>query len=77
MTLTRDDALMPNLEPGHHAYRIEQGERLRGVVASGTSSQGRRWWAYRIHPSRSRRWVPVAVATTRSEAVRALCEGRP
>lgn len=74
----KDDTLAPFLEPGHHAYRIEDGQgRTRGIVASGPTSQGRGWWAYRPMPSRVVPWTVASFASTRQAAADRLVRGRP
>jgi hypothetical protein len=76
MTLVRDDSLGFNLEPGCHSYRVTRGERLEGAVVAASTSRGRQWVAFRVHPNRRQRWVVVAWAKTAKAAAAAL-GGRP
>lgn len=71
-TMRRADALVPTLEPGHAAYVIEVDGEPVGIVASGSSSRGRVWFAARPWPLRSAPWGPSVTAATRGGAVERL-----
>lgn len=75
----RDDGAVPSLQPGHHAYRIENDRgHLLGIVASGESGGRVTWTAARLHPSRTLRFgQPMVFAESRKAAAERLVRGRP
>ena len=73
-TLVRNDAAVPALPPGDHAYEVrDERDRLLGMVAGS----GRSWTAARIGPTRARPFVACVFAETRAAAVHRLVRGRP
>ena len=67
-TYTRNDAAVPTLSKGHHAYVVTLDERVVAVVASTDGH----WVAGRISPLRSRFAPPFGWGQSRDAAVREL-----
>ena len=70
--MTYEPITLPTTERGHHAYLVrDEAGRVRGVVASGSSSHGTVWTAGRISPLRER-FRGFVTGATREEAAAGL-----
>lgn len=67
-TYTRNDAAVPNLPAGAHAYVVTEEEHVVAVVAS-TDEPAWRWVAGRVSPLRSRFAPPFGWGRSRDAAV--------
>lgn len=72
-TYRRADTLVPVLQAPDHAYVIEEGERVWGVVAGSGSN----WYAGPVSPSRTLRPPWTVRGESRAAAAELLTRGRP